>query len=108
MHVHQLRVQYARLCVELPMDQPIAKYIYIEVYKQLIEYEGEKMLCKKCEMLGHSSNQCPCIINSLPEKSITGKATTNHQETQKAYLHQKKNGWHTMSFHRSRRLQKKY
>lgn len=33
-----LRGRYARLCVELPMDQPVAKFIYIEDHKQQIEY----------------------------------------------------------------------
>lgn len=49
-----LRGRYARLCVELPMDQPVAKFIYIEDHKQYIEYEGDKFLCKGCGFLGHA------------------------------------------------------
>ncbi|XP_070051943.1 uncharacterized protein [Nicotiana tomentosiformis] len=43
-----LRGRYARLCVELPMDHPVAKFIYIEDHKQYIEYEGGKNTLHKC------------------------------------------------------------
>ncbi|XP_019241717.1 PREDICTED: uncharacterized protein LOC109221708 [Nicotiana attenuata] len=41
-----LRGRYARLCVELPLNKPVDKFIVIDEYKQIIEYEGDKLLCK--------------------------------------------------------------
>ncbi|XP_075080585.1 uncharacterized protein LOC142166070 [Nicotiana tabacum] len=54
-----LRGRYARLCVELPLDQPVQNFIMIGHHKQPILYEGEGFLCKVYGRLGHSSRICP-------------------------------------------------
>lgn len=48
-----LRHHYARVCVKLPLNEPVNPYIYIESHKQLILYEGDKLMCKNCGHLGH-------------------------------------------------------
>lgn len=102
-----LRGRYARLCVELPMDQPVAKFIYIEDYKQQIEYEGDKVLCKSCGVLGHTTINCPNTLTTLPDKMINEKAASIHKGDQKSHMFNNDNGWHTVSFQKSRRLPKK-
>nr|XP_009770156.1 PREDICTED: uncharacterized protein LOC104220886 [Nicotiana sylvestris]XP_016443387.1 PREDICTED: uncharacterized protein LOC107768753 [Nicotiana tabacum] len=48
-----LRGRYARLCVELPLNIPVAHSIYIGSHKQSIHYEDGNLLCVKCGRLGH-------------------------------------------------------
>ncbi|XP_019252916.1 PREDICTED: uncharacterized protein LOC109231737 [Nicotiana attenuata] len=49
---------YARLWVELPLEQPVQNLIMIGHHNQPILYEGEDFLCKVCGRLGHSSTIC--------------------------------------------------
>nr|XP_016496686.1 PREDICTED: uncharacterized protein LOC107815591 [Nicotiana tabacum] len=69
-----MRGQYARLCVEIPLDLSVQPFIYIDTHKQYIHYEGENLLCMKCERLGHTSPICKFIqqntkVNSCPENA---------------------------------------
>ncbi|XP_075110427.1 uncharacterized protein LOC142181308 [Nicotiana tabacum] len=68
-----LRGGYARLCVELSLDQPIQTFIMIGHHKQRIHYEGEGFLCKACGRLGYSNQSCP--HRTFPSGQTNGPAT---------------------------------
>ncbi|OMO70978.1 hypothetical protein COLO4_28420 [Corchorus olitorius] len=53
------RRRYARLCVQINMDKPLAKFIQIEGQKQPITYEGISALCFHSGKIGHKEAQCP-------------------------------------------------
>ncbi|XP_019238423.1 PREDICTED: uncharacterized protein LOC109218510 [Nicotiana attenuata] len=67
-----LRGRYARLCVELPLDQPIQNYILIGQHKQPIQYEVDDILCKTCGKLGHISLCCTQV--TLPTEAKGGQS----------------------------------
>lgn len=53
-----LRGRYARLCIQVPLEEPVTTRILISSYLQQIIYEGEGFLCKKCGRLGHIQSRC--------------------------------------------------
>ncbi|MCD9646635.1 hypothetical protein HAX54_036645 [Datura stramonium] len=71
-----LRGRYARLCVQVPLDEPVTVSIQIENHKQSIIYEGEGYLCTICGRLGHTSSSCPSQqhnktkISSVPNPKL--------------------------------------
>lgn len=66
-----LRGIYAKLCIELPMDEPVKKFIFIGRHRQLIHYEADNYLCKSCGRLGHKNTSCPQQQSSAIESSST-------------------------------------
>ncbi|XP_009801431.1 uncharacterized protein [Nicotiana sylvestris] len=54
-----LRGRYARLCIEMKLEEPVQSCILIGNYKQEIIYEGEHILCKACGRLEHTIHHCP-------------------------------------------------
>ncbi|GKV31452.1 hypothetical protein SLEP1_g40137 [Rubroshorea leprosula] len=55
---HHTRGQYARVCVQIDLAQPIAKYVKIGKKKQRVIYEGVSALCFHYGRIGHRNNQC--------------------------------------------------
>ena len=53
-----LRGRYARLCVQIPLEEPVTKKIQIGYHIQNIIHEGEGFLCKNCGRLGHTQGGC--------------------------------------------------
>lgn len=52
------RGQYARLCLPVPIDQPLITEIYIGDFHQRITYEGIPFLCYNCGRIGHNAISC--------------------------------------------------
>lgn len=66
-----LRGRYARLCIEMPLEVPVIPFIFIGQHKQVILYEGENFLCKKCGRLGHAQSKCQYkIIINAPSPTV--------------------------------------
>ncbi|KAH0776380.1 hypothetical protein KY290_007791 [Solanum tuberosum] len=81
-----LRGRYARLCVEIALDQPVKSHIQIGNHKQVIEYEGKDLLCKFCGRIGqHQVNRHTNSPNDNPK--ISTVTTTPAKEE-----------WHTVNF----------
>nr|XP_009793419.1 PREDICTED: uncharacterized protein LOC104240289 [Nicotiana sylvestris] len=53
-----LRDRYARLCVKLPLNQPVQQCILIGSHLQQLVYEGINFLCKNGGYLGHTVTSC--------------------------------------------------
>ncbi|GKU97282.1 hypothetical protein SLEP1_g10449 [Rubroshorea leprosula] len=53
------RGQYARVCVQIDLAQPVTGYVRIGKKKQRVSYEGVNALCFHCGRMGHRNNQCP-------------------------------------------------
>lgn len=51
--------RYARLCVELPLEQPVQTHVLVGPHKQALLYEGENIHCKACGRLGNTCHNCP-------------------------------------------------
>ncbi|XP_019226389.1 PREDICTED: uncharacterized protein LOC109207843 [Nicotiana attenuata] len=95
-----LRGRYARLCIQVPLEEPVTTRILIGYHLQQIIYEGEGFLCKLCGRLGHTSSGCSYQeAKDLDQsKSIkdgtTTQCLTNHLQTEE---------WQTVLFNRRRR-----
>lgn len=54
-----LRERYARLCIQVLLEEPVTTCILIGSHLQQIIYEGEGFLCKNYGRLGHIQSRCP-------------------------------------------------
>ncbi|PHT83567.1 hypothetical protein T459_12010 [Capsicum annuum] len=88
-----LRGRYARICVQVPMNNPLRSSVTIGTYNQLLQYEGKGFLCKSCGKIGHTKEQCSIEDVKTPEVSQSyesGKSSTTDE-------------WTTISFNRQRK-----
>jgi len=56
--------RFARLCVQVNIEQPLINTVKIGKMVQLVQYEGINMLCFACGRLGHRKENCPALIRS--------------------------------------------
>jgi hypothetical protein len=57
-----VRGRYARLCIQIDLDQPLIPKIRIGELLQRIQYEGISSLCVECGCMGHKAASCPSKI----------------------------------------------
>jgi len=58
----ETRGRFARLCVQVDVEKPLAIAIMIGRLEQQICYEGIQKICFECGRLGHRKKHCPHII----------------------------------------------
>ncbi|KAK4710442.1 hypothetical protein R3W88_004955 [Solanum pinnatisectum] len=95
-----LRRRYARICVEVPIDVSIRKYISIGHHKQPLQYEGSNILCSRCGILGHTNQICPSNITNRrsPTNGEEDEAARKKPQEQGRDLTTKEEAWHLVSF----------
>ncbi|KAF7839850.1 uncharacterized protein G2W53_008332 [Senna tora] len=54
----QLRGKYARLCVELDLEEPLLSQYCVHGMPRKIEYEGLHFICFECGIYGHDIEHC--------------------------------------------------
>ncbi|GLT78373.1 hypothetical protein SLA2020_499110 [Shorea laevis] len=59
---HQSRDQYARICIQVDLDEPLIPLVRIGNHVQKIPYEGLVALCFSCGCVGHREGVCPLKI----------------------------------------------
>lgn len=69
-----LRGRYARICIQVPLDQPVKNEVQFDNYTQKVIYEGEGNLCTCCGRLGHVQRNY--AINLLTEKNKDTPSTS--------------------------------
>ena len=60
--VLETRGRFARLCVQVDVEKPLAIAIMIGRLEQQICYKGIQKICFECGRLGHRKEHCPHII----------------------------------------------
>ncbi|GKV06468.1 hypothetical protein SLEP1_g18364 [Rubroshorea leprosula] len=60
--VHQSRGQYARICIQVDLDEPLVPFVRIGKHIQKVLYEGPAALCYACGCVGHKEDKCPLKI----------------------------------------------
>ncbi|KAG6793276.1 hypothetical protein POTOM_002474 [Populus tomentosa] len=53
------RGRFARICVEIELDQPAVGSLEITLVSYKVEYEGLHIICSKCGCYGHLCKDCP-------------------------------------------------
>nr|XP_023881747.1 uncharacterized protein LOC111994121 [Quercus suber]POE73883.1 uncharacterized protein CFP56_42300 [Quercus suber] len=71
----EARGKYARLCIQIDINQPLVNTILIGRFEQAVSYEGIQSLCFSCGRLGHNVAACPYTIRKgkeqvAPEKEV--------------------------------------
>ena len=56
------RGRFARLCVQVNLDKPLVRKIYIGKLEQCVLYEGINALCFSCGRIGHKLEACLYIV----------------------------------------------
>ena len=79
----ETRGRFARLCLQIDVDKPLATAILIGKFEQPICYEGIHKLCFGCGRMGHRKEQCPYIVrqHSPPrttEDALKGSVWSSH------------------------------
>ncbi|XP_050259306.1 uncharacterized protein LOC126704364 [Quercus robur] len=68
----ETRGRFARLCVQVDVEKPLATAIMIGKLEQQICYEGIQKMCFECGRLGHSKEHCPHVVRQGPSYSEAG------------------------------------
>ncbi|KAK4716500.1 hypothetical protein R3W88_014838 [Solanum pinnatisectum] len=74
------RLCYARICVQVPLGQPLQNEITIGTHTQKVIYEGEGILCTHYGKIGHVLNNCPTQSNLPPNNTTTSTEETRTPE----------------------------
>jgi hypothetical protein len=64
--VDSVRGRFARLCVQIDLDQPLTPKVRIGNIFQRVQYEGISAICFECECIGHKTSNCPSLIALVP------------------------------------------
>ena len=56
------RGRFARLCVQVNLDKPLVRKLYLSKLAQNVLYEGINTLCFSCGRIGHKIETCPYTI----------------------------------------------
>lgn len=74
------RGKYARICVEIDLEEPLASHLIINGQKLFLEYEDLHLICFRCGKQGHKKKGCPEVLVEATTKP-TEPPTHQHQAT---------------------------
>lgn len=80
-----IRGRYARLCVQVPLDQPIQTAIQIGSHLQQLVYEGKIFLCKAYGRLCHTAPSCIYLTTETVKQTQTGPWVISSNSTGKEH-----------------------
>ena len=66
----EARGRYARLCIQVDVNKPLANTILIGRFEQPVVYEGIHKLCFSCGRIGHKKESCPFTISGLEPPEV--------------------------------------
>ena len=76
-----VRGRFARLCVQVNLDKPLPKSIFLGRLKQSIMYEGIGTLCFECGRIGHGREVCPFLVRGQ-SRGVQEEHGSGSQEVQ--------------------------
>ena len=77
------RGRFARICVQIDLDKPLARTVRVGKTRLAVIYEGIRLLCFHCVRIGHQSELCP---SHVLEKEETPADTAGAREEEKEKL----------------------
>nr|POE67859.1 hypothetical protein CFP56_62031 [Quercus suber] len=84
----ETRGRFARLCVQVDMEKPLATGIMIGRLEQQICYKGIQKMCFECGRLGHRKEYCPQVVRQGLSNSEAGlkEVTETCSSSRSAYV----------------------
>ncbi|XP_023873452.1 uncharacterized protein LOC111986046 [Quercus suber] len=77
--INGTRGRFARLCIQVNLDKPLIRTVYIGKIAQSILYKGISSLCFSCGRIGHKKESCPYTVKEPNKES--NKETDKVQNT---------------------------
>ena len=68
------RGRFARLCIQVNLDKPLVRKLYLGKLEQCVLYEGINTLCFSCGRIGHKVESCLYTIREQPKEKSTGRS----------------------------------
>ncbi|MBA0741830.1 hypothetical protein Gogos_014952, partial [Gossypium gossypioides] len=84
----EIRGKFARLCVQINIEEPLKQFISVKGKRQQILYEGIKKICFRCGRMGRQRDVCPEIIISNCYEIVSRKS--KNKKTEKKQRKEKK------------------
>nr|XP_023911415.1 uncharacterized protein LOC112023033 [Quercus suber]POF11677.1 uncharacterized protein CFP56_62253 [Quercus suber] len=78
----EVRGRFARICVQVNLDEPIVKAIRVSGIRQPVQYEGLSSLCFSCGRVGHKAEGCLYRVQQ-PAKVHVDADMENHSSQSK-------------------------
>ena len=85
--VLETRGRFARMCVQMDVEKPLATAIMIGRLEQQICYEGIQNMCFKFGRLGHRKELCPHIVRQGPLSSKAESKEAGHTSFSPHFAH---------------------
>ena len=60
-----VRSRFAWLCVQVNLDKPLIRKLYLGKIEQFVQYEGINTLCFLCGRIGHKREAYPQLIREM-------------------------------------------
>lgn len=73
-----LRGSYARLCIQIPLGHSVKKTVIIGDYTQMVEYEGNGVLCVRYGRVGHTLKNCSFTPTTQDSPVASSSAAVSH------------------------------
>lgn len=100
---NRVRGRFAKLCVQVNLDKPLIRTVYLGKLAQSVQYEGINALCFSCGRIRHKIESCPYVIRKpskepAMEQSARFREFDNSQGTEEKIWRKKSkknmwNGW---------------
>ena len=68
------RGRFARLCIQVNLDKPLVRKLYLGKLEQCLLYEGINSLCFSCGRIGHKVETCLYTIREQPKEKSTDRS----------------------------------
>ena len=83
----ETRGRFARMCVQVDVEKPLATAIMIGRLEHQICYEGIQKMCFECGQLGHRKELCPHIVQQGPSSSEVGSKEAGQTSSSPRFAH---------------------
>lgn len=84
----EARGKYARLCLQIDMNEPLINTVLIGRFEQPVTYEGIQKFCFSCGRIGHKKDVCSYTIRNpnSPSKGADGEHENQPISSREAHV----------------------
>lgn len=74
------RGRFARLCIQVNLEKPLIRTVYLRKLAQCVQYEGINALCFSCGRIGHKVETCPYLIRAASIEAAKERDTCSQEQ----------------------------